>query len=310
MSLKSHDVAEASVQDATHSTVSQSPALEDRSAAVEPSNSAPGPPTAGNGVALGPNFNPENPENQFQKFHDLPAELRIMIWEKVPSFPRIIQVIIAYNEYDPGEARYKNYHRSPKFISNNRVPPILHVNMESRKEALMKYKLSFAVHTAPATIYFNKDVDTVYFVLNYPRNVIYVSINDYFDVLVDVADEGIRYLATDIEQAFPDYGEKFNLRNIGYLTTLEELSFCVERDFVSMRDERGDLYFEPLGDEEVGLWIDGEDNQDLHWEEDDEPQTRELELHLLTELVKGEYGPLQRDPPEIIFRKISRLPKA
>jgi hypothetical protein len=84
----------------------------------------------------------------FTRFRELPAELRLRIWETASSFQRIV------------ELNYCVVDR--KFSISGPPPAILYVNHESREIALNFYSKSFGTIHQPAEIYFNPVSDIIY----------------------------------------------------------------------------------------------------------------------------------------------------
>lgn len=109
-----------------------------------PPTPSPAPPPAPKKKAYHP-----NDERTFHPFPRMPAELRAKVWEYATK-PRV--VVVAYNP------------STGMVDSDTPVPPVLHVNQESRYEALRKYKKLFAPKTNPDcyTLY-RPHFDTLYF---------------------------------------------------------------------------------------------------------------------------------------------------
>ncbi|KAI0206357.1 hypothetical protein F4808DRAFT_455119 [Astrocystis sublimbata] len=85
--------------------------------------------------------------SHFTIFTLLPAELRIQIW-RLSCHQRVVEVL-----YDQ---------ESDRCSTTTPVPAALHVCRESRYEALRVYKRSFGTLSHEPTIYFNRELDTVY----------------------------------------------------------------------------------------------------------------------------------------------------
>jgi hypothetical protein len=76
----------------------------------------------------------ENPRTKnFPRFGDLPAEIRLIVWDYALSSERRA-IIIGYS------TEYNNTHT----IVKAPIPPLLHVNKETHKEALKKYTLDLS----------------------------------------------------------------------------------------------------------------------------------------------------------------------
>ncbi|KUJ06505.1 uncharacterized protein LY89DRAFT_743827 [Mollisia scopiformis] len=118
--------------------------------------------------------------NKFERFNDLPIELRLRIWTIASFFPRNVCVEVdrwfqcGIEQEDWG---HLGAFRVPvTYTSNCPVPTVLHVCKESRKEALKYYSLEFGGHqenevddyersytiSIPPVVYFNWKADTLF----------------------------------------------------------------------------------------------------------------------------------------------------
>lgn len=79
-------------------------------------------------------------------FTDLPAELRVQIWQY--SLPEPRNLVLSWNGED--------------FRSNAYAPNLAHVCRESRLELATKYELSFSSQEYPAHIWFDFSCETLY----------------------------------------------------------------------------------------------------------------------------------------------------
>ncbi|KAE9366115.1 hypothetical protein N431DRAFT_472673 [Stipitochalara longipes BDJ] len=91
-------------------------------------------------------------EGKFEWFPKLPPELRIKIWKLVPE-SRIVEIRF------PRDGR-KNTHR---FFAS--FPAILHSCRESRREGLKQYHRAFDSKWALNGVYFNYEIDILYYSL-------------------------------------------------------------------------------------------------------------------------------------------------
>ncbi|TVY83510.1 Dehydrogenase xptC [Lachnellula suecica] len=94
------------------------------------------------------------PSKDSTRFSDLSMEIRCMIWTYAMPKPRI--VAICGGPVDTGVSCY--YHSVA-----HKVPVVLHINHESRKEALKHYRLSFGSLLNHSPIYFDFTRDTLLF---------------------------------------------------------------------------------------------------------------------------------------------------
>jgi hypothetical protein len=91
----------------------------------------------------------ENKDAKFTLFPKLPAELRRMIWHRSLPGPRVVEVLFA--------------DRYGFCFSPCPIPTALHVNREARDIALESYKACFATLKATSRIYFDMEVDILFF---------------------------------------------------------------------------------------------------------------------------------------------------
>jgi hypothetical protein len=89
---------------------------------------------------------------EFPEFADLPSEIRIVIWKEACPKGRTVQIEL--------KGGYVKYSRTP-------APVILHVNQESRYEALKVYHAlkpdPCRCGNIPSPIYFHSETDAIYF---------------------------------------------------------------------------------------------------------------------------------------------------
>lgn len=108
------------------------------------------------------------PLTSFSLFSQLPAEIRFYIWRIVCREERIIELEAGWwpreGDLPSGSTHY--YYQIPS--NSCRVPTILHVSQEARREALAVYQLidlTDDIHAYPRKIpvYYNPDIDIIFF---------------------------------------------------------------------------------------------------------------------------------------------------
>lgn len=110
-----------------------------------------------------------NDAASFELFPKLPTEIRLKIWKLALPGPRIVKVrpcsVKFMEELAAGDMTKHT------FVSPTKAPSILFVCGESRKEAMKTYQLSFGSehHNIPSTVYFNFDLDMLYFPCDYGK---------------------------------------------------------------------------------------------------------------------------------------------
>ncbi|RYP68832.1 hypothetical protein DL771_006450 [Monosporascus sp. 5C6A] len=87
------------------------------------------------------------PHASFARFPELPAELRLRIWEYMLA-PRIVQVTcVESSSSSPSSRRERSFRREGgaqgEWQEQQQVPVLLHVNRETRALALSHYELAF-----------------------------------------------------------------------------------------------------------------------------------------------------------------------
>lgn len=114
----------------------------------------------------------EGPCSSFTKFKELPPELRIKVWQQAMPGPRIIIVESPFTKTQNQEARSleDSLSRAPKkdileptWRTRTEIPTLLHVNAESRHEALKRYQRFLGAGTAQPRIYIDFSRDTPFF---------------------------------------------------------------------------------------------------------------------------------------------------
>jgi hypothetical protein len=95
----------------------------------------------------------------FEKFPELPREIRLLVWRSTFPDPRIVELQEGHNPTGYFMGRYTK--RS--WVSPVSPPNTLWINHESRTETLRHYRLAFSRDGYPSRIWFDFDRDTVYF---------------------------------------------------------------------------------------------------------------------------------------------------
>ncbi|KAK6214480.1 hypothetical protein LQW54_004388 [Pestalotiopsis sp. IQ-011] len=86
--------------------------------------------------------------SSFHLFSELPAEIRLEIWQHSCSQPRVVEV-----SYDA---------ELDQCTTVTPQPAVLQASTESRREGLRIYRPLFGTSTHPARIYFHPQLDTLY----------------------------------------------------------------------------------------------------------------------------------------------------
>ncbi|TAQ91016.1 hypothetical protein B7494_g601 [Chlorociboria aeruginascens] len=108
---------------------------------------------------------------KFTRFKDIPAELRLKIWGMVAREERIIEL---EHEFGPGtpddgidyhDGVNRTHEKFQVTKRSSRPPALIEVNAEAREEGLKFYQLCTVCNgeTKNTKVYFNKDVDIIYF---------------------------------------------------------------------------------------------------------------------------------------------------
>ncbi|EAW10137.1 2EXR domain-containing protein [Aspergillus clavatus NRRL 1] len=159
----------------------------------------------------------------FHLFPLLPPELRLRIWSLLLSTPRNIP-IACQRGIHPNSRRFARFFTTPTL-----PPPLLHVNHESRTEALRIYTAQFQTAYSPRSIYIAFDRD----VLQLPEDVLaYLG-----------ADELDRVQALTIEVSDASYFGHFYLDVVRRMRRLRRLELVLKETRVHWRvpwDEEND----------------------------------------------------------------------
>ena len=204
-------------------------------------------------------------DREFHFFPRLPPEIRAQVWEYA-TFPRV--VCVAYN---PKTARVE---------SDTPIPTLLHVNQESRYEALRRYKKLFASKSNPDcyTLY-RPHFDTLYF----PRH----REMGYDDTLRDFATymkkaedlACITRLALDsvdnaVKRPWEAYDKAVLIKSFPNLAALflvrkrkEKFLSNMPRDFLSEKMKAREIKFVPYEDEDEAARVGQEFEMQFNREE-------------------------------------------
>ncbi|KUJ12827.1 uncharacterized protein LY89DRAFT_672948 [Mollisia scopiformis] len=113
--------------------------------------------------------NSQEPLTEFQKFPDLPIELRLRIWDYASEQPRIIELQSGTRTLNHADEINRLPPQSWVKVSvhGRQTPAILHVSREAREEGLKHYTLTnLESRDYPAVerpCYYNSRLDTIYF---------------------------------------------------------------------------------------------------------------------------------------------------
>ncbi|KAI0399295.1 hypothetical protein F4802DRAFT_53312 [Xylaria palmicola] len=115
-----------------------------------------------------PLTSPSGDLRAFTKFGQLPAELRVKIWQLAMPDGRLILVNPPTTRQDRVPASLEEVFTQSRdakesWESTAPIPALLHVNTEARYEASMHYSLSLGVGTAEPRIYVDFTRDTIFF---------------------------------------------------------------------------------------------------------------------------------------------------
>ncbi|KAG8158859.1 hypothetical protein KVR01_011302 [Diaporthe batatas] len=108
---------------------------------------------------------------QFRRFPDLPAEVRLLIWEEAARYKRYVVLVPPCNsvfacfKFWMDFAKYDDPkfagRRRPLWTSPTPPPTMLSVSSEARHVALKVWRPAFACEVFPAAVYINFDQDDV-----------------------------------------------------------------------------------------------------------------------------------------------------
>ncbi|KAK5631069.1 hypothetical protein RRF57_006784 [Xylaria bambusicola] len=105
--------------------------------------------------------------DSFVQFADLPAELRVKIWQFAIPEARTVVVKSPYSRKiiptSLDKVLPQGFDASETWYSTTRVPALLHVNAEARHEALKCYSLSLGVGKVKPRVYVDFNRDTLFF---------------------------------------------------------------------------------------------------------------------------------------------------
>jgi hypothetical protein len=122
----------------------------------------------------------------FTLFPTLPIEIRLKIWGIVLSNPRTVAITCNKEPYQPGKPR-----AAKSFTSDSPPPALLHVNRETRYEALSIYAPYLRILSSPHCTYLNLSLDTLKFadgVLPYVLRVFPAELNCIQTMTIETKD--------------------------------------------------------------------------------------------------------------------------
>jgi hypothetical protein len=102
-----------------------------------------------------------SPLRKFTIFNLLPQETKDAIWKHAVELadPRVVEIRQGFYKHMPdGTPKWTGQH-----TSTCPIPGVLQACRDSRQQALMRWKLSFACESQPAKIFFDLKTDTLYF---------------------------------------------------------------------------------------------------------------------------------------------------
>ncbi|KAH7386605.1 hypothetical protein BKA64DRAFT_711818 [Cadophora sp. MPI-SDFR-AT-0126] len=180
----------------------------------------------------------------FHQFSLLPPEIRTRIWTLVLNTPAIIQLCFDCEGYAKHRITGAYTGGDTNLILTNRhIPSLLHVNRESRSQAL---KIHPDTVPGRADTYVNPELDTVCFgsgMLPYPFECVYDSLENHGGMKID----RLKHLAVDINW-WNTFEGTYWWRDYLY-STLESFTIYVEDP------DEGEVRFEEIeqGDDSL-LW--------------------------------------------------------
>jgi hypothetical protein len=188
-----------------------------------------------------PPKNLQSPTKSFKLFSMLPTELRLNVW-RFAIFPRAVDIVVD-ETVKIAEPRCSFTH----FRTRTQLPATFLVCRESREVVLPQYKLCFGSasypNQAPSIIYFNPDVDTLYFGFNNgsaSREAVVNFIQHAFDELCCHARleiEFVKRIAVShrILDRVPDFAGL--LAHLTRLPSIEEFIVLIERQEVPYKGQ-------------------------------------------------------------------------
>ncbi|KAL7934487.1 hypothetical protein V8C35DRAFT_29486 [Trichoderma chlorosporum] len=177
----------------------------------------------------------------FCSFAKLPAELRLKIWALSRPSPRLVSIQCGSDISPISKPSPRNSNAG--CTSPTPTPASLHICAESRAEALKTYRPSFGFFRGPGQVFFNFDVDIMYFG---PREG-FMAADSQFHTCMMLCDQAelasVRRLA--INDALFWIGDTYN--------SLTAASFTVEvlRQIATRMTGLEELIFVPWEDEMV-----------------------------------------------------------
>jgi len=160
-------------------------------------------------------------EPEFPLFPTFPTEIRLKVWEFALDVPRT--VTITCTQPTLKTLKLGTLHPGHTFRSDHRPPPLLHVNQESREEALAVYKPYFKTSRVKGTTYVSgQSYIYVSFALDTLR-----FIDSVLSYLAEPELQGIQTLILDVRDSA--YFGHFNMEILKQMKNLKVLDMWADR---------------------------------------------------------------------------------
>jgi 2EXR family len=158
----------------------------------------------------------------FTLFPSLPFELRLKIWDHALAEPRSV-TIVCHREMLDRERRF-----AKAFTSSTPLIPLLHINRESRYEALSRCTRSFTTDTSPIYTYICFPLDTI------------KCADSVLEYMPHTEVQQIRRLVLDVRDA--EYFGHFHMDVVKRMERLESLELLAAPGAIDYRWNRADRY--------------------------------------------------------------------
>ncbi|OTA61880.1 hypothetical protein K449DRAFT_434204 [Hypoxylon sp. EC38] len=165
----------------------------------------------------------------FDRFPQLPIELRLKIWANNLPGPRIVE--IKCNPRSTPRVEQSNNKRI-RCTSTSPIPVNLHVCRESRLEASRRYQLLFGDSTAPGGIFLDPLRDTLYFGSRKGAAAAETLFNTFVSLVKPEDLAHVRHIA--LNEVLINYGTQNSWTNNTARLTIEEILCQAYRYFVNI----------------------------------------------------------------------------